>query len=208
MAAPMPPAGHVHRFVPAITDDPVTLVLLHGTGGDENDLIPLGRALRPGAALLSPRGNVVENGMPRFFRRLAEGVFDQADLARRTDDLARFIEESAAVYGFDLDHVVAVGFSNGANIAASMLLRGGAPIHRAVLLSPMVPFEPQTTSSLGDTRVFIGAGRVDPIVPAAQVERLAALFTRANAQVEVHWHPGGHTITNDELEAARRWLST
>src|SRR5262245_58410879 len=131
--------GHVHTFLPAKSGDAV-LLMLHGTGGDENDLVPLGRALRPDAAILSPRGNVLEHGMPRFFRRLAEGVFDQEDLARRTDDLAQFVESAAAQYGVDQDKITAVGFSNGANIAASMLLRRPGTIRAAMLLSPMVPF--------------------------------------------------------------------
>jgi phospholipase/carboxylesterase/glyoxalase family protein len=203
-----PPLSHVHRFIPASGNEQRTLLLLHGTGGDENDLVPLGRALLPGAAMLSPRGNVIENGMSRFFRRLAEGVFDQRDLEQRTVELARFIDEAAAVYGFDRDRVIAVGFSNGANIAASVMLRGTGALHRAVLLSPMVPFEPASPPALQGDSVFIGAGRADPIVPVEQVERLAELFADADAGVEVFWHRGGHTITNDELEAARRWLST
>lgn len=198
-----------HEYVPpADPSSGTTLLMLHGTGGDEHDLLPLGRALLPGAGLLSPRGRVLENGMPRFFRRLAEGVFDQEDLAARTDELAAFIDDAAKAYGFDRSHVVAVGFSNGANIAASMLLRRGAVLHGAVLLSPMVPFELEHRPDLRDTRVFIGAGRRDPIVPASQVERLGALLETAGANVRTHWHNGGHTITNDELAAARTWIAS
>lgn len=199
--------GFTHNYVAPSAHDDVTLLLLHGTGGDENDLIPLGQALRPGAGMLSPRGNVLEHGMPRFFRRLAEGVFDQEDLARRSDELARFIADAASHYKFDATRLIAVGFSNGANIAASVMLRAPGVIPRAVLLSPMLPFEPTSTPSLGETSVFIGAGRNDPIVPAAQVDRLAELLRSGGAQVAVHWHVGGHTITKDELEAARTWLS-
>ena len=198
--------AHVHHFIPAKSGDAV-LLMLHGTGGDENDLVPLGRALRPDAAILSPRGNVLEHGMPRFFRRLAEGVFDQDDLARRTDELARFVDDASAEYGFDQGRITAVGFSNGANIAASMLLRRPGTVRAAMLLSPMVPFEPETLPDLKGTRVFIGAGRSDPIVPAAQVERLAQLLRDAGADVTLYWQPSGHTITHDELEAAREWIS-
>lgn len=201
--------GFIHEYVPpANASSAVTLLMLHGTGGDEHDLLPLGRALKPGAGILSPRGNVLERGMPRFFRRLAEGVFDQADLARRTDELAAFIEQAATQYGFDRGNVVAVGFSNGANIAASLLLRRGAVLLGAVLLSPMVPFEPTPPPELKDTRVFIGAGRNDPIVPARQVERLRELLASAGADVTMHWQNGGHTITNDELSAAQRWIAS
>jgi predicted esterase len=183
-----------------------TLLLLHGTGGDEEDLIPLGRALLPGAGILSPRGKVLERGAPRFFRRIAEGVFDQEDLARRTEELAQFIEAAANTYRLDRDGIVAVGFSNGANIAASLLLRRPGLLRGAVLLSPMVPFEPDGSPALTGTSVFIGAGRADPIVPAAQAERLAALLRESGAAVTLHWEPGGHAVTDGEIEAARQWI--
>jgi predicted esterase len=144
--------------------------------------------------------------MPRFFRRLAEGVFDQEDLERRTGDLATFVETAIRTYGLCPDGIVAVGFSNGANIAASLLLRWPGLLRAAVLLSPMVPFEPEGTVNLGGTAVFIGAGRNDPIAPPAQAERLAALLAQAGAEVTVHWDPGGHTVTEGEVQAAREWL--
>jgi predicted esterase/catechol 2,3-dioxygenase-like lactoylglutathione lyase family enzyme len=202
--------GFIHRYLPptagAELAGSTTLLLLHGTGGDEEDLIPLGRSLLPGAGLLSPRGKVLERGAPRFFRRLAEGVFDQEDLARRTDELAQFIEAAAKTYQLDRDGIVAVGFSNGANIAASLLLRRPGLVRRAVLLSPMVPFEPEGSPALTGTSVFIGAGRADPIVPAAQAERLAALLRLAGASVTLHWEPGGHTVSEGEIDAARKWI--
>jgi predicted esterase len=203
--------GFVHRYVPptagAELAGSTTLLLLHGTGGDEDDLVPLGRSLLPGAGLLSPRGKVLERGAPRFFRRLAEGVFDQEDLARRTEELARFVEAAARTYQLDAGGVVAVGFSNGANIAASLLLRRAGVLRGAVLLSPMVPFEPDALPDLAGTSVFIGAGRADPIAPAGQADRLAELLRQAGADVTLHWQPGGHTITKDELEAAQRWIA-
>ncbi|MDQ2669670.1 MAG: VOC family protein, partial [Gemmatimonadota bacterium] len=175
----------VHRYLPpaAASGEPgsTTLLLLHGTGGDEEDLIPLGRTLLPGAGLLSPRGKVLERGAPRFFRRLAEGVFDLEDLALRTDELAAFIGAAARRYSLDRDNIVAVGFSNGANIAASLLLRLPGTIRGAVLLSPMVPFEPDATPELAGTSVFIGAGRADPITPPEQAERLAELLRDGGA---------------------------
>jgi predicted esterase/catechol 2,3-dioxygenase-like lactoylglutathione lyase family enzyme len=202
--------GFVHRYVPpnagAELAGGTTLLLLHGTGGDEEDLIPVGRELLPGAGMLSPRGKVLERGAPRFFRRIAEGVFDQEDLARRTEELASFVEAAATTYQLERDGIVAVGFSNGANIAASLLLRRPGLLRGAVLFSPMVPFEPETLPRLDGTSVFIGAGRTDQIAPAAQAERLAALLREAGADVTLHWEPGGHALTRAELAAAHEWI--
>jgi glyoxalase family protein len=203
--------GFIHRYIPPTTGAELagstTLLLLHGTGGDEEDLLPLGRALLPGAGMLSPRGKVLEGGAPRFFRRLREGVFDQEDLARRTEELADFVEAASKTYDLDRKGMVAVGFSNGANIAASILLRRPGLLRRAVLLSPMVPFEPASVPNLTGTAVFIGAGRADPIAPATQAERLAELFRQAGAQVTLHWESGGHAVTEPELRAAREWIA-
>jgi glyoxalase family protein len=203
--------GFVHRYLPptagAERAGSTTLLLLHGTGGDEDDLVPLGRALVPGAGLLSPRGKVLERGAQRFFRRLAEGVFDQEDLASRTAELAEFIQAAGAAYGLDRRGVVAVGLSNGANIAASLLLRRPGLLRGAVLFRPMVPFEPDTLPDLMGTSVFIGAGRADPLVPAAQTERLAELLRQAGAGVTLHWERGGHAIARSEVDAARRWIA-
>jgi phospholipase/carboxylesterase len=203
--------GFVHRYIPSTAQagaaSSATLLLLHGTGGDETDLIPLGATLLPGAAVLSPRGKVLEGTAPRFFRRLAEGVFDQEDLARRTEELAHYIEAAVRAYQLDGDNVFAVGLSNGANIAASVLLRHPGLLRGAVLLSPMVPFEMDAPPDLTGTGVFIGAGRTDPIATPEHVERLAGLLRRAGADVTLHWHLGGHTITQSEVEAARRWIA-
>jgi phospholipase/carboxylesterase len=201
--------GFVHRFVPASGSEPSdepTLLLLHGTGGDENNLLQLGRALSPGAALLSPRGKVDEGGALRFFRRIREGVFDLEDLGRRTEELAAFIEAASAAYSIDIETIVPVGFSNGANIAGSLLLRRPGLVKRAVLLSPMIPFEPTTSPDLRAVTVFIGAGRADAMVPAPQTERLAELLQACGAEVSVHWDAGGHAITPGEIKAAQRWL--
>lgn len=198
-----------HRHVPAQGPGPApTLLLLHGTGGNEDDLLPLGPMLAPGAALLSPRGQVLEHGMPRFFRRLAEGVFDLDDLRRRTHDLAEFVAAAAAAYGFDAGRVVAAGYSNGANIAASLLLLRPGVLSAAVLLRPMVPLVPETLPDLSGLPVFLAAGQQDPIVPMHQTEALAALLEGAGARVTRHWVPGGHALTRDELRVAGEWLTS
>ncbi|HET7622880.1 MAG TPA: VOC family protein [Gemmatimonadaceae bacterium] len=202
----------VHRYIPPSSSGAqagsITLLLLHGTGGDENDMIPLGRSLLPGAAILSPRGKVNEQGAARFFRRLAAGVFDQEDLALRTEELADFVKAAERNYALDPHGMVAVGFSNGANIAASILLRRPGVLRAAVLLSPMVPFEPESLPDLSGTSVFIGAGRNDPMVRAEEVERLAEILRGAGAEVTVHWESGGHAVTEREIEAARDWMQT
>lgn len=199
--------GFVHRFVPAEGDDSTTLLLLHGTGGNENDLLPLGRMLNERAALLSPRGKVLENGMPRFFRRLAEGVFDQEDLLRRTHELAEFVEAAVPEYDLDPRRIFAVGFSNGANIAASLLLLHPGLLAGAILLRAMAPFEPEITPDLPGTPVYLAAGRSDAMVPPESTERLAGLLREAGAEVTLDWQPGGHGIGQAEIEAARDWLS-
>jgi phospholipase/carboxylesterase len=202
--------GFVHRFVPApeSAQPPVpALLLLHGTGGDEADLVPLGRALAPGWALLSPRGKVLEAGAPRFFRRLAEGVFDLDDLVARADELAGFVEEAAGSYGLARDRIVAVGFSNGANIAAALLLLHAGLLAGAVLLRAMVPLEPDPLPDLAGTRVLLAAGDRDPLVPPEESRRLAALLANAGAEVDVHVERAGHGLAQGDLEAARRWLA-
>lgn len=197
------PASHKHVWEQG---GPDTLLLLHGTGGDEHDLLDLGRVLAPGASLLAPRGNVLEGAMPRFFKRLAEGVFDLADLERRTKELSAFVREAAESYSFDLDRVTAVGFSNGANIAASVLLREPGLLKRAVLFRAMVPFEPEQQPPLQGTSVYIGAGRLDPIIPQANVERLAAILRAGGAAVTLDWQPAGHGLTKSDVDSARDWL--
>lgn len=196
----------VHRFEPAAeSPSEGTLLLLHGTGGNENDLLPLGRAISPHAALLSPRGQVLEHGMPRFFRRLAEGVFDHEDLVARTHHLADWLADSAKEHGFDPKRVVAVGFSNGANIAGSMLLLRPESLAGAILLRPMVPFVPDSLPKLDRRRVLVAAGQSDPIVPARQSEMLAEMLRNAGADVTLHWSPGAHGLDRSDISAASQW---
>ncbi len=183
------------------------LLLLHGTGGNEDDLLDMGRHLFPGAALLSPRGKILENGMPRFFRRLAEGVFDEEDLIRRTHELADFIGAAAMQYQFEASRVVAVGYSNGANIAASMLLLRPEILSAAVLFRAMVPLIPEKLPNLSSRPVLLAAGRHDPIIPPENTERLAAMLAEAGAHVSLKWSEGGHQLSAAELDEARRWLA-
>ena len=197
-----------HRFLPATDDDPWTLLLLHGTGGDESDLLDLGRALRRTAALLSPRGKVLENGMPRFFRRLAEGVFDEQDLVRRAGELAEFVARAATEYQRDPDRIVAVGFSNGANIAAAMMLLSPRTLRAAALLRAMVPLVPPATPDLAGRHVLLSSGRADPIVPLDQPEALAGLFRAGGADVTLRWQDAGHGLTAQDVADTQAWLRT
>jgi len=199
-----PEPDFIHEFIPG--DSPRTLLLLHGTGGNERDLIPLGRELDPNAALLSPRGKVLENGMPRFFRRLAEGVFDLEDLKYRTNELADFVTAAAQHYEFATDQLVAVGYSNGANIAASMLLLRPELLPTAILFRAMVPLHPEKEPNLSSVRVWIGAGDQDPIVPPSDTERLVEFLRRAGAEVTIHFAKAGHGLAKADLEAAHDWL--
>ena len=199
--------GFVYRFVSAQEPRAPTLLLLHGTGGDENDLLPVGRMLDERAALLSPRGKVLEHGMPRFFRRLAEGVFDHEDLVNRTHELAEFVEGAVNEYGLDPRLLFAVGFSNGANIGASLLLLYPRLLAGAVLLRAMVPFEPENLPDLSGTPVYLAAGRSDPIVPPENTERLAEMLRKARAKVTLDWQPSGHGVGQAEIESARNWLT-
>jgi phospholipase/carboxylesterase len=194
----------IHEFVPGSSKR--TLLLLHGTGGNEHDLIPLGREIDPAASILSPRGKVLENGMPRFFRRLAEGIFDEEDLKRRTHELADFVGAAAQHYKFAADKIVAVGYSNGANIAASLLLLRPETLRAAILFRAMVPLIPEKLPNLSSARVWIGAGNQDPIIPTSETQRLVDLLRSARADVTIRFVNAGHGLTNNEIEIARDWL--
>jgi predicted esterase len=197
--------GFVHRFFPG--ESGVTLLLLHGTGGDENDLVPLGRELVPEAAILSPRGKVSEYGAARFFRRLAEGVFDHEDLVFRTHELAGFLEAAAEEYGFDLSRLVAVGYSNGANIAASLMLLHPGLLRAAALFRAMVPFDPEEMPDLSGMPVFLAAGRGDRMIPPQNTERLAEILREGGADLDLRWRDTGHPLTYEEVAEAKEWLS-
>jgi phospholipase/carboxylesterase len=196
-----------YRFEPAADHSAPPLLLLHGTGGDENDLIPLARRLAPGSALLSPRGDVLEHGQPRFFRRFAEGVFDLADVTRRAHALADFIAVVAAERGLDAARLTALGFSNGANMAASLLLLRPESLAAAVLLRPMVVLEPATVPGLAGKAVLISSGNVDPIVPNDHPVRLAQLLRDAGATVDLQVHAASHGLVPADLAAAQSFLA-
>ena len=197
----------IHLFQPPATAGGPILLLLHGTGGNEHDLVPLAEMLLPGAGLLSPRGQVLERGMPRFFRRLAEGVFDIDDLKLRTAELADFITASATTHRFSTRDVTAVGFSNGANIAGALLLLRPDTLGAAVLFRAMVPLTPATLPNMPVTPVFISNGKMDPLVSAEETERLAALLRSAGADVTVSWQSAGHELTDRDVITAREWVA-
>lgn len=182
-----------------------TLLMLHGTGGNELDLLPLAGMIDDEASVLSVRGNVLENGMPRFFKRLAEGVFDEEDLIFRTKELNEFLDEAAEKYDFDRNNVIAVGYSNGANIAASLLFHYQNALKGAILHHPMVPRRGIELPDLTGTPVFIAAGTNDPICSPMESEQLKSLLEKAGADVKLHWENRGHQLTREEVEAAAQW---
>ena len=200
--------GFDHRYIAGDgTLSGVTLLLLHGTGGDGDSLLQLGYTIAPGAALLSPTGRVREGDMRRFFRRLAEGVFDQQDLEFRTRELGKFVHDAATAYNLDRHRIVAVGHSNGANIAASLLLRDPGTLAGAILVRPMVPFTPEPGVLLSGIPVLICAGEQDPLVPDGDTEHLAEIFRSADADVTVQLARAGHELTMSDVVTARDWLS-
>ena len=194
----------IHRFRPATQLGLPPLLLLHGTGGNEDDLLSLGTMISAGSAQLSPRGKVLEGGMPRFFRRLAEGVFDEDDVHRRAHELADFIDEARETYG--LAAPVAVGFSNGANIAAAVLQLRPEALAGAALIRAMVPLQDPPATDLSGKPVLIVSGASDPIVPADNAKRLAALLRGAGATVQHHMLPTGHGLSQTDVALTKAWI--
>lgn len=197
-----------HVFIKGKDRSKPTLLLLHGTGGTERDLLPLAAEIDSEANVLSVRGNVMENGMSRFFRRLAEGVFDEEDLIFRTKELNEFLDEAAVQYDFDRTNILAIGYSNGANIAASLLFHYDDALSGAILHHPMVPRRGIPLPYLTHTPIFISAGKNDPICPQKETEELFSLFEKAHADVEIHWENNQHQLTNSEVNAAAKWYQT
>ena len=200
--------GFIHRFVPAEDQaSGLTLLVLHGTGGNENDLVGIGQTIAPGAAILSPRGKVLENGAPRFFKRLAEGVFDPKEVRSRAEELARFIRAATTKYGLETSRIYALGYSNGANIASTVMFIQPELLQGAVLFRPMLVYEPEELGDLSAAGVFISAGRMDPIVPVKSVERLVDLFESSHAEVTLKWQSAGHNLVPSEVREATDWLA-
>ncbi|WP_375787452.1 alpha/beta hydrolase [Bradyrhizobium sp. Pha-3] len=199
-------ASFVYRFEKAGKVDAPPLLLLHGTGGDENDLLQLGAMISPGSALLSPRGRVLEHGMPRFFRRLAEGVFDEQDVRKRALELGAFVEDAGRRHGIAAP--VAVGFSNGANIAAALVLMKPEVLAGAVLLRAMVPLSDPPKAKLDGKPVLILSGQADPIVPASNAARLSAMLADAGAKVTLTTLPAGHQLSQADVDLARDWIAS
>jgi phospholipase/carboxylesterase len=195
----------IHRYEPATDPKRPPLLLLHGTGGDENDLLGLGRMISPGSALLSPRGKILENGMPRFFRRLAEGVFDEEDVKFRANELADFVVEARRAHG--LEAPVAVGFSNGANIAAALLMLRPEALAGAALLRAMVPLSSAPQVDLAGKRVLMISGAMDPIIPADNSNRLAASLSASGAEVQHQMLPTDHNLSQTDLSLLVKWFA-
>ncbi|CAH1224810.1 Putative hydrolase MhqD [Paenibacillus plantiphilus] len=194
-----------HIFQQGKDENAPVLLLLHGTGGTERDLLPLAGRIAPDSSLLSVRGNVLENGMPRFFRRLAEGVFDEEDLVLRTAELNAYLEEAAVQYAFRRDNIVAIGYSNGANIAGSLLFHYPDVLRGAILHHPMVPIRGVELPDLSDIPIFIGAGNNDPISSPHETIELESTLRSAGAEVSIHWESAGHQLTQSEVDAAAAW---
>ena len=197
-----------HQFVPGAEKSGRTLLLLHGTGGNEHDMLGLGRRIDPEAALLSPRGKVNENGNNRFFRRLAEGIFDEGDVVRRSHELANFLSAATTEYEIDTRQMVAVGYSNGANIASAMMLLGVAPFSFAILLRAMVPLTKTELTNGNKGRVLISEGESDPISPPAGGSDLAKLLRDTGLEVDLIVQPSGHHLIEEDIVAAQRWLKS
>ncbi|MCP3025923.1 alpha/beta hydrolase [Halobacillus sp. A5] len=194
-----------HIFKEGKSKDSRVLLLLHGTGGTEEDLMPLAQIIDPDAAVLAVRGNVLENGMPRYFKRLREGVFDEEDLILRTKELYEFIDEAAETYGFRRENVVAAGYSNGANIAGSLLFHYENSLRAAILYHPMVPRRGVQLPDLSNVPVFIGAGENDPICPAEETKELTQILEEAGSSVVTQWERMGHRLTEEEVKASAKW---
>jgi len=197
----------IHKFIKGQNPTRPTLLLLHGTGGNENDLLPVGKLIDADANLLAVRGEVIENGMPRFFRRLAPGVFDEQDLMYRTSQLHDFIDQASKTYDFDRGDVIAIGYSNGANIAANMLMQIPYSLRGAILMHPMLPRKEGTIPALKDIQVLITAGNNDPIVPIQSTQALKKVLDDHGAKVSLTWFKFGHKLSSEEVQLIIKWYN-
>ncbi|WP_027997711.1 alpha/beta hydrolase [Sinorhizobium arboris] len=194
--------GYIHKMKTGRRGSPI-LFVLHGTGGDENQFFGFGTQLLPEATIVAPRGDVSEHGAARFFRRTGEGVYDMADLARATEKMARFVKALAGVH--DASEIIGLGYSNGANILANVLIEEGV-FDRAVLMHPLIPFRPKDNRALDGRKILMTAGEHDPICPPPMTRALGDYFAGQKASVELEWHPGGHDIRPNEIAAIERFL--
>ena len=194
-----------HIFIQGKDQTKPTFLLLHGTGGTELSLLPLAGMIEDEASILSVRGEVLENGMPRFFKRLAEGIFDEEDLILRTKNLHEYLDAASKEYNFDRSNVIAIGYSNGANIAASLLFHYSNSLKGAILHHPMVPRRGIELPNLDHLPIFIAAGENDPICPLAETNELQTILKQAGANVHTHWENHGHSLTQTEVQAAAEW---
>lgn len=197
---------HQHIFIEGTNKENV-LILLHGTGGNEHDLINVGKHIDPTASLLGVRGNVLEGGMPRYFRRLAEGVFDEKDLFYRAEELHTFLKKALSHYAPNTDHVTVIGYSNGANIAATLLMKYEKIVDRAILFHAMVPYRNNTVKEIQNTHIFIGAGTNDPIIPQKETQELIDVLRVQGAKVQEKWYNNGHQLTMKVIQDARDWYT-
>ncbi|THB79182.1 MAG: glyoxalase [Desulfobulbaceae bacterium] len=200
-------AGFIHQFVEPQNDEETTLITLHGTGGDEHDLLGLAEAIAPGTAVISPRGQVVEQGMNRFFARLAPNVLDEQDIRTRAAALRLFLVDAAGKYQRPVDQLVALGYSNGANMAAAMMLLYPELYNRAILLRPMLPLSVEPLPSLEGKEILVLRGRTDQVIPSASTDQLIALLEHAGAKIQLEEIAAGHELTQADLEIARLWLA-
>ena len=198
-------AEFIHQFVQGSL--PATILALHGTGGDENDLLPIARAVAPGASVLSPRGQAVERGVFRFFARIAPGVFDEGEIRSRAADLAEWIQAAVKERGLDASKVFAMGYSNGANIATALLLLHPGVLAGAVLLRPMAVIRPEPLPALGDAPVLLVAGAQDDTMRAGEAEKLGRLLAEAGAAVDFATQDAGHELTPQDFSLVKRWLA-
>ena len=198
--------GFIHNFVPSQNSDGTVLLLLHGTGGNEDDLLTIAQMIDERATILAPRGKVLENGMSRFFRRFAEGIFDLKDLKFRTNELADFITKASKKYAFDLRSVVTVGYSNGANIGASLLLLRPESVQSAILFRAMIPLVPDKIPDISGKRVFISGGRFDSFIPQNKTVELKQILEKAGAEVKMNWEESTHALVREEIVKAKTWL--
>jgi predicted esterase len=197
--------GFIHNFIPAKNSDGRILLLLHGTGGNEDDLLTIAQMIDERASILAPRGKVLESGMPRFFKRFAEGVFDLEDLKFRTNELAGFIRKAGEKYEFDLRSVVTVGYSNGANIGASLLLKPES-MKSAILFRAMISLVPDKIPDLSGKSVFISGGRFDPFIPQNKTIELGQTLEKAGAEVKMNWEDSAHALVEKEIVKAKTWI--